>query len=120
MSLETAVIKGLDVEDALRRLRGNVKLYTKLVARFADGAELNALRASMEAGDIATATRDAHTIKGAAANLSAGDIREKALELESALKALPEGGAVSAEHTALLDEIAALYANLKEELTPHL
>ncbi|GHU88604.1 hypothetical protein FACS1894202_05010 [Clostridia bacterium] len=120
MSLETADIKGLNVEDALKRLRGNVKLYTKLVARFADGAELESLKTSLASGDLSAATRDAHTIKGAAANLSAEDIRVKAAELEAALKALPEGGAIDAGHTAMCGELAALYASLKEQLAPHL
>ncbi|GHV04651.1 hypothetical protein FACS1894217_00250 [Clostridia bacterium] len=117
MSLETAEIKGLDVQDALRRLRGNVKLYTKLIGRFVDGSETQALRVSLDAGDLETAIRDAHTIKGAAANLSAEDIRAKALELETALKS---GESVDESHKALFAEILALYANLKEQVTPHL
>ncbi len=81
-------IDGLDVEDGLARVGGNKKLYRELLLKFRrDFAGATAdIRANLEKGDLHTAERIAHTVKGVAGNIGAGGLQEKATELDEALK----------------------------------
>lgn len=73
---------------ALRRVGGNAELLQRLLARFAsdhaDDAEL--IQAAVNDGDMARAMRDAHTLKGVAANLAARALSATAAEVETALR----------------------------------
>ena len=104
--MENIVVPGIDVEGALRRLRGNTKLYAKLLGHFLQGAELDGLKAAFESGDAEETTKAAHTMKGVAANLSAVDIHKLVIELEASLK---EGGEITDEHRKMFDDITRLY-----------
>jgi two-component system sensor histidine kinase/response regulator len=81
-------IDGLDVEDGLRRVAGNMKLYRSLLAQFvAQQADaVSAIRAGLEQRDFALAERLMHTLKGVAGNLGAKPISELAAELEKSLR----------------------------------
>ena len=78
-----------DGADLLRRLMGNKGLAEKVVRGFLQEApsHLVKLRAHLEAADAEGARRDAHTLKGAAANVSAVGLRAVAMEAEQAAKA---------------------------------
>jgi PAS domain S-box-containing protein len=78
-----------DATDLLRRLMGNKALAEKLVHAFLQDApsHLSHLRSHLEAGDADGARRDAHTLKGAAANVSAVGLRAAALQTEQAARA---------------------------------
>ncbi len=82
-----SAIPGLDVEGALRRVDGNAALFMKLLRRFgesqADAGQR--IRAALAAGDGATATRDAHTLKGLAGSIGAKVLGERAGALETLL-----------------------------------
>jgi PAS domain S-box-containing protein len=73
----------------LKRLMGNRKLAGQLVKAFLDDApaQLSRLRQQIAEGDSSGARRQAHSLKGAAANLSAGALRAAAWRAEQAASA---------------------------------
>ena len=77
--------------------------------------QIEALRGYLEAGDAPGAERQAHTIKGASANVGGEALRAVAFEMEKAARA----GDVSAAggHMAELD---AQFDRLKEAMTKDL
>lgn len=117
MITATTTIKGLDITDALLRLNGKEALYTRLIGHFLKGAELVALKSSIESGDLKSAINDAHTLKGASANLSAVEIQAAAAKLELSLKA---SEAINDEHIAILHEIEKLFRDTSELCAPYL
>jgi two-component system, sensor histidine kinase and response regulator len=78
-----------DRSGLLKRLAGNRGLADRLVREFlADTpSQLRILRKLLEDGDAESARRQAHKLKGVAANLSAGALREVALHAEQAAMA---------------------------------
>jgi HPt (histidine-containing phosphotransfer) domain-containing protein len=54
-------------------------------------SDVPTLRALLSRGDTAGAVRIAHTLRGTAANLSAGEVARLAAELESRLTSDPAG-----------------------------
>jgi len=78
-----------DEAGLLKRLMGNRPLAERLVRTFLNDlpSQLEMLRKQLEGGDFPSARRQAHTIKGAAANLSAGALRAAAFEAEQAAQA---------------------------------
>jgi HPt (histidine-containing phosphotransfer) domain-containing protein len=70
-------------------LAGNQGLAERLVKEFLDDtpSQLCILRKQLEDGDATGARRQAHKLKGAAATLSAGALREAALQAEQAAMA---------------------------------
>ncbi len=111
-----ATMTALDVSLGLHHLNGNEQLYNKLLRRFADSnAQVGQeIRTAVDAGDMETAIRVAHTLKGVAASLGAPALSESALEAEQALKAgaLPPDGlaALEAELGRVLEAIEARLA----------
>jgi two-component system, sensor histidine kinase and response regulator len=81
-------IDGLDVEDGLRRVAGNMKLYRSLLGQFVaqQAGAVSAVRAGVECRDFALAERLVHTLKGVSGNLGAKTISRLAAELEGSLK----------------------------------
>ena len=73
----------------LKRLAGNHGLANRLVKEFLDDtpSQLCILRKQLEDGDAPSARRQAHKLKGAAATLSAGALREAAFQAEQAAMA---------------------------------
>ena len=92
----------VDVDDALKRVGGNMGLYQKLLGRFADGNQLEELENLLTSGNMEEAARMAHTIKGVAANLSLLKLRFTSADLELSLK---EG----TDYVAKLDELRDVY-----------
>ncbi|MGD0543818.1 MAG: response regulator [Candidatus Acidiferrales bacterium] len=81
-------ISGVDTKAALRRTGGNRKRYESLLNRFADSQAdaVAEIRCALAAGDIPTAERTAHSLKGAAGNLGATALAEEAAKTETAVK----------------------------------
>jgi CheY-like chemotaxis protein/HPt (histidine-containing phosphotransfer) domain-containing protein len=75
-----------DRDALLKRLMGNRALAEKVVKTFLEGApsQLSDLRRQSTVHDTQTARRAAHTLKGAAATVSAPAIRSLALDAEQA------------------------------------
>ena len=81
-------LPGIDITDGLKRVGGSKDFYRKLLLKFADsyhGFEKE-LRNLLSAGDIETATRNAHSLKGVAGNLGATELFKWAGDLEIVLK----------------------------------
>jgi signal transduction histidine kinase/DNA-binding response OmpR family regulator/HPt (histidine-containing phosphotransfer) domain-containing protein len=118
---EVLQILGIDTKGALRRTGGNRLRYEALLRKFAqpNAGGVTEIRAALAAGDVETAARTAHSLKGAAANLGASALADVASRAESAINTrsgvepvLNELGAalervVAAIRSALPDEQAA-------------
>jgi len=70
--------------ELLERLMGDQELVNIVVTTFQEDMprQINALKQSLASGDLTSAHRQAHTIKGASANLGAGNLRQAASEME--------------------------------------
>ena len=77
----------LDVENALKRVGGNVDLYKKLLRIFLEENNYDALCENIESGNKEETARLAHTIKGVSANLSLTNLRAVAANIEMESKA---------------------------------
>jgi HPt (histidine-containing phosphotransfer) domain-containing protein len=73
--------------------------------------QIDALRSYVEAGDTAAALRQAHTIKGASANVGGEALRAAAIEMENAGRA----GDLEAVKARLLD-IESQFGRLREAM----
>jgi HPt (histidine-containing phosphotransfer) domain-containing protein len=91
----------IDVDDGLRRIMDNTKLYAKLLIKFKEDLNLNNLEDALVSGDIANAKIYAHTIKGIAANLSLIELQKQALEIESQIKS----GSINPEQINIVKNI---------------
>jgi CheY-like chemotaxis protein/HPt (histidine-containing phosphotransfer) domain-containing protein len=81
-------LPGIDVEEALKRLRGNRKLLVKLLSDFGcdyDGI-IGQIRDGLAQGDMTLVRRTVHTLKGVAGNLSATEVYEAVQDLEAVLQ----------------------------------
>jgi len=87
-SLDGVVIAGLDTARGLASVAGNQTIYLKLLGRFVanHGDDAAKLRQTLVAGDPAEARLLAHTLKGVAATLGAEAVRQRAAEIELALR----------------------------------
>lgn len=72
---------GVDVDDGLKRIMGNEKLYTKLLGSFVKMVKNNAVQPDFDAADCSEAIEKAHAIKGTAGNLSITPIYESYTEI---------------------------------------
>ncbi len=109
-------IPQLDVESGLRRLRGRVPSYVRLLRQFIAGHsdDMATLQDRLAAGDLQEARRLCHSLKGVAATLGMESVRASAATLEAALaeghvEALAAGiSSITAELAALSAEVQAL------------
>ena len=81
-------IEGINLKEGVMRVGGNEKLYRSLLMKLRDDyagtdQEIKDLLQSEKAGE---AERLAHSIKGVAGNVGAGQLQEAAAELEHAIK----------------------------------
>jgi len=94
--------------EGVQRVMGNSKLYIKLLTKFKDGTNLNALRAAFEAWNVENIQGELHTLKGIAANLSLTELSAHCLEMETQAK----GGTLEKDR---LGDIQAVFdATLQE------
>ena len=86
---ETDLLKipGIDTASALKRTGGNPRRYESLLRKFAQFSAngVQEIRAALAVGDVPTAARAAHSLKGSAANLGAASLAEVAAKAEVAL-----------------------------------
>ena len=108
-----APIAGLDLEGALARLGGDTVLLRRLLRGFCDGQRQSAagIRAAWQAGERDGAVRRAHTLKGLAGNIGAGELAAAAARLEQALRA---------EAAELPAAALAAVATLVDDLIPRI
>ncbi|HLF30953.1 MAG TPA: response regulator, partial [Xanthomonadales bacterium] len=81
-------IPGVDVEKALRRVGGSIKLYKILLSRFRETQTdtVQLIKEALDRADIEMATREAHTLKGLAGSIGATALAECAGTVEGMLK----------------------------------
>jgi two-component system sensor histidine kinase/response regulator len=76
----------VDMEDALGRVSGDAEVWLEVAGIFLEDTpnRLDKIEAAVEAGDAETVQKEAHSIKGAAANVGAKPLLGAASELEAA------------------------------------
>jgi two-component system sensor histidine kinase/response regulator len=96
---------GIDQESGLWRALGRPDRYEQMLRDFSrDEADTpERIRASLATGDLASAERLAHSLKGLAGMLGAGRLQSSAAELEQALRSTPAGGPAPPE--SMVDEL---------------
>jgi HPt (histidine-containing phosphotransfer) domain-containing protein len=82
------ILPGFDLEDGLKRLQGNEKLYTKLLINFASKyAGMAAdIRRAIDSVDYDQTHGLVHSLKGMAGNLAAVELQSTAIGLEKLVK----------------------------------
>ena len=103
-----------DKAGMMARLMDDEDLARTVVEGFLEDIpkQIEALKGYLEAGDAARAERQAHTIKGASANVGGEALRAVAFEMEKAGKT----GDLEAV-TARLPELETQFARLKEAMS---
>jgi HPt (histidine-containing phosphotransfer) domain-containing protein len=76
----------INMEEGLKRVVNNSKLYVKLLNKFKTDTNLEELLSAVQTGEYEKAQIMAHTIKGVAANLSFTELFKQSLELETQIK----------------------------------
>ena len=109
-------LEGLDVRVGLRQAMDRPKLYLTLLSKFAEGQKnfRSAIKSSMAEGDIKTAARQAHTLKGVAAQVGASALSAIAARLGQAL----QQDAASVQTEALIDKAGDNLEHLIGAMTP--
>ncbi len=117
--LETLrAIPGLGAEQGLRRLRGKLDTYVRLIAMFAaeHAADTDRVAACLAAGQPDEGRLIAHSLKGAAGTIGAQPLLELAARLELAIK---NGDPAAQVETARLNaaaELASLVAAVRQAI----
>jgi HPt (histidine-containing phosphotransfer) domain-containing protein len=95
-------LPGFDLAEGLNRLRGNQKLYRKLLLDFGAKYTTTAaeIRDALDRGDFDQAHSLVHNIKGLAGNLAATGLQAAAVEMEKLVK----GGQKESASQKLLDQ----------------
>jgi len=109
-------IKGIDVRKALVRLNGRTPILLQMIKTFErDYNDFAAqLRRALEQGSLPDACRLAHTLKGAAGNLSANRLYAAAGRMESVLKDGEAADRSTIEH--VLNELEQCLNELMSEI----
>ena len=92
----------INVEDALKRVGGNMGLYKRLLTRFTEEDHIGPLEEALNTGNTEQASHLAHTIKGVSANLSLIKLAAAAADLEHKVK----GGL---DHSDSFSELKQVY-----------
>jgi HPt (histidine-containing phosphotransfer) domain-containing protein len=103
----------LDVAALDRQTAGDASLRNEIVRMFLEDCPMrvDAIAASIAAGDAASLASSSHTLKGSAAYLKASTVRECAAELERCAR-----DARLADAPAALDRLRAAVGDLLPEL----
>ncbi|MEO5345113.1 MAG: PAS domain S-box protein [Magnetococcus sp. YQC-9] len=124
---ELPELPGVDKAQALKRMGGSVNLLRKMIIRFREsqGEYISRLAERLKTGDLMTAIRDTHTLKGLAANIGAAELAAFAREVEEILK---KGGDLEGLPTArkmmehslicLIEAIDTTLPNVAPKLQP--
>jgi CheY-like chemotaxis protein/HPt (histidine-containing phosphotransfer) domain-containing protein len=102
----SVVLPVFDKNELLERLGGREELLERFITMFAENVSgyMDHLESALERGDVEQVRIQAHTIKGAAANISARQIRETASRIEAHAR---EGR---------IEEASSLKMNLQRDL----
>ncbi|MCX7173054.1 MAG: response regulator [Proteobacteria bacterium] len=111
-------IAGLDVANGLRRVLGKKSLYLSMLRKFVAGQRhaVNDVKTALAADDWGTAERLAHTTKGVAGNIGAGEVQALAAAVEQAVKEHQPPEAIDAAVAALAPRLEQLIAEIAASL----
>lgn len=96
---------GSDYNNTVARMCGKESILEKFVRKFAADPTYSSLVSSFENGDMETAFRMAHTLKGVCLNLGFTKLQESSSELTEALR----------NKDAIADNAAELYEQVKKD-----
>lgn len=104
----------INVEEGLKFFDGRKAAYLRILARFIElqGDAPQQMIGLLEKGDIESATRTAHSLKGSSASLCIGLMRQIASSLEQLLETRPD----DPEIPALLASATLLMEEVREEI----
>jgi two-component system sensor histidine kinase/response regulator len=121
VSKEVAPIRipGVDVEKALKRVGGSIKLYKTLLSRFRETQTdaVHRIKEAIGSAETETAKREAHTLKGLAGSVGATRLAECASTVENLLKTKETAGldqALASLEKSLSDFMASLPERARE------
>ncbi len=77
---------GADVETTVRRFMGNEAMYEKFLKKLLDNPNFDSLKENMADKDYEEAYRNAHTLKGVAANLGLDPVQKTSSDLVEELR----------------------------------
>jgi signal transduction histidine kinase/HPt (histidine-containing phosphotransfer) domain-containing protein/ActR/RegA family two-component response regulator len=105
-ALPLAEVNVIDYDEAVNEFGGNAQLLDEVIQRFLLQAaeQMKIIEAALKAGDTALIGQQAHKLKGAAANLTAMRLSNKAYEVEMKGKAND------------LEQLSSLVSGLRQEL----
>ena len=109
-------VAGLDVKTGLSRMMGKHPLYLTMLRKYVEGQSncIVLIKTALAAGDMATAQRAAHTLKGVSGTIGATDIPQLADAVENAIQAGQPREAVTQALTALDIQLTALLLALTD------
>jgi signal transduction histidine kinase/CheY-like chemotaxis protein/tetratricopeptide (TPR) repeat protein len=113
-------VPGLEVDATLANTGINVRFYAGLLRKFVvqQAGALDKVQQSLQAGDLATAARLAHTLKGVSAGLGARTLEAAAAELERRLKPADAPAPIDDAMAHARQLLDALVAALETALAP--
>jgi len=91
----------INVDDGLKRVMNNAKLYVRLLGKFKDDVTFKGIEKAFAEGDMETSKTAAHTFKGLTANLSLSELYKQTVELEAQIK----NGVLNKEQLAVVKDI---------------
>lgn len=118
MGQPNASLEGIDLAGGLQRVGGREALYRSLlrlyVTHCADTCAK--VREALAAGDLATAERLVHSLKGSSGQIAAGGIEAAASGIEMQLREGAHAAQVGPQLAELEEDLSALLAGLGELL----
>ena len=105
---------GFDVEEGMARLLNDEGLYVEMMGIFLEDENYAGLKTALDAGDVETAYRCAHTLKGVASNLSITSLYDAVLPLVELLRtgSMDGADAMYAELSAVYEKVCSVIREL--------
>lgn len=105
---------GADVETTVRRFMGNEAMYEKFLKKLLDNPNFDNLNVNMEAKNYEEAYKDAHTLKGVAANLGLDPVQKTTSDLVEELRGKKNEEVDEARAVAAWRELQEVYRKFYE------
>lgn len=106
---------GALVEETIGRFMGNEKLYEKFMVKFLDDKNYGKLKEHLENADYEEAFKDAHTLKGVAANLGLEPMKEPVVAINELLRNKKDASEIDVDLVkAKMEELTQQYEKCRE------
>jgi PAS domain S-box-containing protein len=114
-----ASVPGLDIENGLARVRGNVEKFSQVIALFLRGHEssLDKISKALKAGDVSIAEQLTHALKGSAGLIGATAVAELATALLDSIRLKAGREEIEGSFAALEPVLRQLIDGLKNAQT---